>query len=107
MNLPRLRAGLGAGMSESRYSRSGQAVLRTPDGRLTPYLLRRFLPQPTTIPQASLTAVAPRDRLDLIATRTLGNPLLGWRIADANAAMDPAALTVTPGRVLVVPASRP
>jgi len=94
-------------MSESRYSRSGQAVLRTSDGRLIPYLLRRFLPQPTAIPQGEMVTVTPKDRLDLIAARTLGNALLAWRVADANAGMDPSALTETPGRVLATPAPRP
>jgi nucleoid-associated protein YgaU len=46
------------------------------------------------------------DRLDLIAARTLGDPLLFWRIADANLALDPFDL-VEPGRALTVPLLRP
>ena len=93
-------------MAESRYSRTGQAVLRTPQGQEIPYLLRRFIPQPTSIPRGGVVTVAPRDRLDLMAARTLGDPLLAWRIADANAAMDPSALTEMPGRVLITPSPR-
>jgi hypothetical protein len=49
--------------------------------------------------------VVPGDRLDLLATRYLGDPAAAWRIADANLALDPDAL-VDPdstGRALVVP----
>jgi hypothetical protein len=91
-------------MAESRYSRTGQAVLRTADGQEIPYLLRRFVPQPTSIRLGGTVTVVQGDRLDLIAARTLGDPLLAWRIADANAAMDPSAMTAAPGRVLIFPA---
>jgi nucleoid-associated protein YgaU len=44
------------------------------------------------------------DRLDLIAARTLGDPLLFWRIADANDAMNPFDLLTR--RALRIPTIR-
>ena len=35
---------------------------------------------------------SPRDRLDLVSHRYTGDPLGGWRIAEANAALDPDRL---------------
>lgn len=45
------------------------------------------------------------DRLDLVANRTLRDPLQAWRIADANTAMDPLALTRRAGATLQIPGS--
>lgn len=43
------------------------------------------------------------DRLDLIAFRTLGDPLQFWQICDANNALNPIALAAESGRALRVP----
>jgi nucleoid-associated protein YgaU len=40
------------------------------------------------------------DRLDLIAAKYLGDPLMYWLLCDANGALDPDALVATPGTVL-------
>ena len=40
------------------------------------------------------------DRLDLIAAKYLGDPLMFWLICDANGAIAPDDLVATPGRVL-------
>jgi hypothetical protein len=40
------------------------------------------------------------DRLDLIAAKYLGDPLMFWLICDANGAIRPDELTETPGTVL-------
>ncbi len=37
-----------------------------------------------------------------MAATQLGDPLLWWRLADANGAIDPTAMTDPPGRVLRV-----
>jgi nucleoid-associated protein YgaU len=47
--------------------------------------------------------VVDRDRPDLLAARFMGDALLYWRIADANAVIDPHELTDTPGRVIAIP----
>lgn len=93
-------------MSEGKFdaaSRYGQTEIATrteADGSVTKYLRRRFIPRPSGAPELAAHYVSEGDRIDRIAARTLGDPLLWWRIADANRALDPAALTVTLGRRL-------
>ena len=43
------------------------------------------------------------DLIVEITARTLGDPEQYWRVCDANDAMNPAELTVRPGRTLRVP----
>ena len=64
---------------------------------------RRFIPAQSSIGVAARFVVTGSDRPDLVAARTLGDPLLYWRIADANAVLDPNELTATLGRSLVIP----
>lgn len=70
----------------------GDGTLRT-----IRYGARRFLPDPA----AGLTVlehpVTQGDRLDTLAARTLGDPLLFWRIADANLSIAPETLCDEPG----------
>ena len=40
------------------------------------------------------------DRLDLIAAKYLGDPLIFWLICDANGAIEPETLVETPGTVV-------
>ena len=42
------------------------------------------------------------DRLDLIAAKYLGDPLMAWLICDANGAIRPDDLVATPGAVLAI-----
>ena len=44
-----------------------------------------------------------QDRPDLLGAKYLGDPLLYWRIADANAVVDPNELTDTLGRRVDIP----
>ena len=88
----------------SRYAPLGVAVWRAPDGSEVSYVRRRFVPFADSLPLLNRAQVRPGDRLDLVTSRTLKDPLLFWRIADANAAMDPFELVRQPGRVLRVPA---
>lgn len=76
----------------SRYNTTPTTSYTTGEGTEITYLKRRFLPQGEILPL--LTEVSPDDgdRLDLIAYRTLGDPLAFWRICDANNAMHPGAL---------------
>jgi hypothetical protein len=99
-----------------------------PDGqtRQVAYQRRRFLPPlevgPGTPPApgsptlaesglqvaasgATLRAhvVDSRDRLDLLAWIFLGDPLLFWRIADANPCFFPDELTSELGRPIIIP----
>jgi hypothetical protein len=50
--------------------------------------------------------VAPAERIDVYAARTLSDAEHFWLIADANAAMDPETLLV-PGQSLTVPMPTP
>lgn len=72
------------------------------------YKRRRFLPRPEDLPRPDApgvlaVAVAEGDRLDLIAARALGDPLLFWRVCDAACAMRPDELLDEVGRILRVP----
>lgn len=88
---------------DSRYAEIPTATWRAPDGREVPYKRRRFLPQGAKLPVLTEVAVRAGDRLDQISAQTLGQPDLGWRIADANDAMSFEELE-EPGRTLRVPA---
>jgi nucleoid-associated protein YgaU len=69
-----------------------------------PYLARTILPLASTFkPQTSYTILA-GDRLDNIAAKVLGNPMLYWMLLEANNASDPAMLCAAPGRKIIVPA---
>ena len=51
-----------------------------------------FLPQGDEMPVLQEVALVAGDRLDLIASRTLGDPEQYWLICDANNAMYPPDL---------------
>ena len=90
----------------SRYLRIETATVTLPDGRIAAYKRRRFVPQAESLAQLAELTVAQGDRLDVIASRTLGDPEQFWRICDANDALDPADLAA-PGRALRVPVPQP
>lgn len=97
----------------SRYDGVETAALLVPDAgakadgprsvREVRYLRRRRPATPPTQAPLALHCVADDDRLDLLSARYLGDPLASWRIADANAALDPLAVTSTPGDIVIVP----
>jgi hypothetical protein len=91
----------------SRYYDSPILIFTGPDGRELPYVSRRFAPQGQDMPLLMEVTTTQDDRLDLIATRTLGDPEQSWRICDANNAMNPADLAVPAGRRLRVPVPYP
>jgi hypothetical protein len=75
----------------SRYHTVPVAKLETPTGEVA-YLRRRFVPQPETLATLGEHAVTESDRLDLVAARELGDPLLFWRLCEANGALRPEEL---------------
>lgn len=91
----------------SRYYSLNTLTWNTADGRVISYVSRRFLPQGDTLPLLVEVAVTQGDRLDLIATRTIGDPGQFWRICDANNAMNPFDLTGELGTILRVPLPQP
>ena len=89
---------------QSRYLGVKLAVLqRRSDEPALVYVKRRFIPQPSTIAVAVRHAVQALDRPDLLGAKYFAEPLLYWRIADANAVVDPHDLTDTLGRRVAIP----
>jgi hypothetical protein len=88
--------------SNSRYYSLPDAKLVTRDGQVVIFKKRRFLPNPENMQLLVEVEVAQGDRLDLIASRTIGDPEQFWRICDASSAMNPFGL-LEMGRVLRVP----
>ena len=88
--------------ADSRYYATGTLTYVTPAGGTITYLARRIVPQPGAPNFATIATHSVRqgDRLDLIAAKYLGDPLIFWLICDANGAIEPAELVATLGRVL-------
>ncbi len=87
----------------SRYASVERATLLTESGRAIAYLRRRFIPGVASRDTLTVVEAGPAARLDLVASSLGRDPRQGWRIADANAALDPVELVATPGRMLRVP----
>jgi len=90
---------------DSRYAGLPTVVATTASGRTVVLVGRRLLPPLPTRPIASVPSDA-GDRLDLLATRVLGDPGLWWQIADANAVLEPSELETEPGRRIDIAAPR-
>lgn len=78
----------------SRYAALDTASHTLPDGRAVVYARRRFLPKGASLPTLTSVSVVPGDRIDLLANRVYGDPLMFWRLCDANDAMDPLQMLV-------------
>jgi hypothetical protein len=90
--------------AQSRYNGVPLGVLqRRPGDPPIPYVRRRFIPAPATLGVATVHVVSAQDRPDLLGATYLGDPLLYWRIADANAVVDPNELTDILGRRIAIP----
>lgn len=90
--------------TDSRYYAFGVQQYIGPTGVSIPYLQRRIVPQPGAPNYATINqyTVQQGDRLDRIAAKYLGDPLMAWLICDANGAIDPHDLVATPGSVLAI-----
>jgi nucleoid-associated protein YgaU len=88
--------------ADSRYYGFSTLSYTAPNGQNIMYLARRFVPQPGAPNYATIAqhTVQQGDRLDLIAAKYLGDPLVFWLLCDANGAIRPHALVATPGQVL-------
>ena len=84
----------------SRYNGIETTTWQTPEGRTIVYLKRRFVPSPERFALLQEHVVLQGERLDNITARYLGDPEQFWRVADANGAMRPDALTEKVGRRL-------
>jgi hypothetical protein len=73
----------------SRYYGLPVREWAAPDSRVILYVARRFIPRPALYPTLVTHNAKQRDRIDVLAARYLGDPLLYWRICDANLAVRP------------------
>lgn len=97
-------AGTGAPTStSSRYYGAQTKSFALADGTPVVYLARRIIPQAACYTATQSYVVVAGDRLDNLASRFLGDPLLYWMICDANGATDPDALTAQAGRAILIP----
>ena len=78
---------------ESRYQGTPTAQYVDAAGRNVVYLRRRFIAQPGNFATMVEHTVAQGDRDDLLAAKYLGDPLLSWRLCDANVVFDARELT--------------
>jgi hypothetical protein len=84
---------------QSRYNGVPLAVLqRRPGEPALVYVRRRFIPAQSRTTVVAQHVVSASDRPDLLGAKYLGDALLYWRIADANAVVDPNELTEFLGR---------
>jgi hypothetical protein len=81
----------------SRYANLEIAKWSAPDGRVFPYVRRRFLPLLSEEPYLE-HEITQGDRLDNLTARYLGDPEQYWRVCDVNSAMQPDQLTAIVGR---------
>ena len=90
--------------TDSRYYGFGVQYYTAPSGQVIAYLARRIVPQPGAPNFATINqyTVHQGDRLDLIAAKYLGDPMMAWLICDANGAIRPHDLVATAGRVLAI-----
>jgi hypothetical protein len=91
---------------DSRYYGSRSLSYTGPNGQTVAYLARRFAPQPGAPNFATIATRTVRqgDRLDILAAKYLGDPLMFWLICDANGAIRPEDLVETPGKTLNITA---
>lgn len=101
-----VQSGVGTGAPtnpSSRYYGFAVEQMTLANGTVVSYLSRRIIPRMSLYTQTqNYTAVA-GDRLDNLAARFLGDPILFWMIAEANGAEDANELTAEPGRVILIP----
>lgn len=74
---------------DSRYYGLAPLAYTTADGQTIQYVARRFIPQPQSFATIAVHTVAQGERVDVMATQFFGDPLLYWRLCDANLAVRP------------------
>ena len=101
-----VKAAAGTGGPTNPNSRYYGAVIETytrPDGVQVAYLARRIIPEPSVYASVQGYVIVDGDRLDNLAARYLGDPVLYWTICDANGSTNPDALTAQVGRTILIP----
>lgn len=85
---------------DSRYAGFATQTYTAPDGTSISYLQRRYVPKPEKFSAIGQHTVVQSDRLDLLASVYLGDPIVYWRLCDANCALAPDDLLAVIGRIL-------
>jgi|SRR5580658_3143319 hypothetical protein len=101
-----VQSGVGTGAPtnpSSRYYGTGVEQITLANGTVVSYLSRRIIPAMSIYTQTQSYSVVAGDRLDNLAARFLGSPILFWMIADANGAEDASTLTAEPGKAILIP----
>src|SRR5271157_1280479 len=101
-----VKSGVGTGAPtnpNSRYYGTGVEQITLANGTVVSYLSRRIIPPISIYTQTQNYSGVLGDRLDNLAARFIGDPILFWMIADANGAVDANDLTSAPGRVILIP----
>jgi hypothetical protein len=97
-------AGTGAPTNpSSRYYGAAVELYTTANGVQIAYLSRRIVPQASIYTALKSYSINQGDRLDNLAYKYLGDPILFWMICDANNAVDPDQLTAQPGSSIEIP----
>lgn len=91
----------------SRYAKIQTASLVVSNGREISYVRRRFLPRSADLPVLTQVTVTQGDRLDLLVSRSIGDPEQFWRACDASDAMSPTDLTAEVGGTVTIPIPQP
>ena len=86
--------------ANSRYSGLATSEWENSDGQSVKYVERRFIPQSENFVMLQEHRVEENDRLDNISAQYYSDPVLYWRICDANRAMKPDELVEENGKRL-------
>lgn len=87
----------------SRYYGLALTSRTLPDGTVQAFVKRRIIPGLERYLAADRYRTLAKDRIDGVASTTLGDPELYWRLCDANGDSDPKDAAAPTGRLLIVP----
>ena len=89
--------------ANSRYFTVPLRARTGPDGEEQLFVARRIIPQPSRYETDHLVRADASTRIDGVAAQEIGDPLLYWRICDANGIADPAEATQPDGKPIHIP----
>jgi len=90
----------------SRYYMTPLRSLTGPDGEERLFLARRIIPQSHSYEFERHIQTGQDSRIDVVAAENYGDPLLFWRICDANGIAEPADSLKPDGKKIGIPLPR-
>lgn len=87
----------------SRYFTTPIRMRTDADGEEVLFLARRIIPQSSRYEFAQVVRADRDSRVDVLAAEEIGDPLLYWRVCDANGIAEPAEALEPDGRELGIP----